>query len=119
MDVTGVRRGEALGLMWDCVNVTDPKEATITIRRNLVYSKGKAVLEDTPKTDCGFRTIPIPSDLAETLIQKRRNTNSLFVFPMANGEMMSESSFRRLWEMIKARRVIEKRMSLKTALKKE
>ena len=108
MDVTGVRRGEALGLMWDCVNVTDPKEATITIRRNLVYSKGKAVLEDTPKTDCGFRTIPIPSDLAETLIQKRRNTNSLFVFPMANGEMMSESSFRRLWEMIKARRVIEK-----------
>ena len=106
LDATGVRRGEALGLMWDCVNLDDIQKATIFIRRNLVFVRGRSVLEDTPKTDSGFRELPLPADLAAELLKKRKTAKSLFVFPKSDGQMMSESSFRRLWEMIDARRVL-------------
>ncbi len=43
---TGIRRGEATGLKWDCVDFTD---GTITIRRNLCYTPDKGIYLDTPK----------------------------------------------------------------------
>lgn len=102
---TGVRRGEALGLMWDCVDLADLSHATITVRRNLVFVNGKAHLEDTPKTNCGFRTLPLPPDLATALAKKRRTTKSLFVFSTENGGMMTRSSYMSIKHMIDARRV--------------
>ena len=107
LDATGVRRGEALGLMWDSVELSDIANATIRIQRNLIFVNGKAVLEEMPKTEAGFRTLAIPKDLAAMLSKKRRSANSLFVFPTARGEMMTPGSFRRLWGLIDARRVSE------------
>lgn len=100
---TGLRRGEALGLMWNCVHIPNIKQATIQVKRNLVFVKGKAILEDTPKTDCSNREVPIPPDLALALLAHKQKSKSVFVFSKKNGEMMTESSFRRLWEIIDAR----------------
>lgn len=104
---TGVRRGEALGLMWDCVDLSDLSNATITVRRNLVFVNSAARLEETPKTDAGFRTLPLPPDLAAALAKTRRTARSLFVFPNSSGEMMTSGSFRSLWALVKARTIID------------
>lgn len=103
LDATGLRRGEALGLMWDCVDLQDINAATVHVKRNLVYVKGKSYLEDTPKTSKSIRTVPLPPDLAAELVAARSKNNSMFVFPMTNGEMMTESSFRSLWRAIETR----------------
>lgn len=103
LKATGLRRGEALGLMWNCVDISNINKATVQVQRNLVFVKGKAVLEDTPKTDCSNREVPIPPDLALALLVAKQKSKSIFVFAKKNGEMMTESSFRRLWEIIDAR----------------
>lgn len=43
---TGCRKGEILGLKWDCI---DFKENSITIKRNLCYTVQKGIYLDTPK----------------------------------------------------------------------
>ena len=100
---TGLRRGEALGLMWDSIDIKDVNKATVHVKRNLVFVSGKGFLEDTPKTSKSIRSVPIPADLAIALKVERSKSNSLFVFHKKNGEMMTESSFRRLWGIIDSR----------------
>jgi integrase len=51
--MTGCRRGEALGLSWDDLDV---EAATLTIRRALV-PLGATVIVSEPKTACGRRRI--------------------------------------------------------------
>lgn len=43
---TGMRRGECLGLTWDCI---DLDKGTIEVRGSLYYTKNKGVFFDTPK----------------------------------------------------------------------
>lgn len=98
---TGLRRGEMLGLMWNCV---DLNKAEIKVCKNLVFVKGQSQLEDTTKTKAGMRTVPIPPQLLEELKEERAKTNSLFVFHKQNGEMMSQTSFKNLWHKVEARK---------------
>lgn len=99
---TGMRRGEILGLKWDCV---DLENNIINVRRNLIYLKGKATLEDCAKTKAGIRDIPISPEVSDVLKVEKSTTNSLFVVHSLNGEMMSQSSFRSLWGIVTARSV--------------
>lgn len=61
--MTGCRRGEALGLRWDDVDI---EAATITIRRSLIVVDGQILLSD-PKTKRGNRTIAIDPITLEAL----------------------------------------------------
>ena len=99
---TGLRRGELLGLMWDAI---DLDKGEIKVFRNLVISNGKVFLEDTTKTKSGIRTVPIPPQLLEELKAERAKTNSLFVFHKQNGEMMSHTAFKNLWQKVESRRM--------------
>lgn len=101
---TGMRRGEALAVMRDALNIKDLENASVHVKRNLVFVNGKSVLENTPKTDAGFREIPLPRDLAEAIREQMSRSSSLFLFPMKNGEMMNENSFRAMWGLVKARK---------------
>lgn len=101
---TGMRRGEALAVMRDALNIKDPDNASVYVKRNLVFVNGKNVLEDTPKTDAGFREIPIPKDLALAIRDEMEHSSSMFLFTKKNGEMMNENSFRSMWALIKARK---------------
>lgn len=60
---TGLRRGEALGLKWDDFN---PKEGTVSIRRQLTRENGSLATKDT-KTARSRRSINLPTRVVEDL----------------------------------------------------
>ena len=66
---TGIRRGEACGLCWDCVNFTDN---TVTIKRNLQYTPAKGVYMETPKNG-KFRIVDVDPDIMSMLRDLRNN----------------------------------------------
>lgn len=91
--VTGMRRGEMLGLKWG-----DIYADKIVIRRAMTKTKeGKSyVVEHKAKTAGSLREIPIPQwlfDLLESLPH-----NSEFVFSTYTGRLMSPDSFNRSFD---------------------
>jgi integrase len=65
--LTGMRRGELLGLGWDDL---DLERARLTVRRNLVYTPGLLELSK-PKTSGSHRTVPLSSGVIEVLREHR------------------------------------------------
>jgi integrase len=65
---TGMRRGEALGLKWDDV---DLDECRVTIKRGLVLA-GAKVLESPPKTKAGGRLVVLHPRTADALRAHRK-----------------------------------------------
>ncbi len=60
----GLRQGEALGLLWDAV---DLDEGTLTVRRALQRQAGKGLVLVEPKSRAGRRTIKLPDALRDAL----------------------------------------------------
>ena len=67
--MTGLRRGELLGLEWGDVNW---KEHTIMIRRTSQYLPGKGVFTDTTKNKSSQRLIHIPQAIITVLIEQKQ-----------------------------------------------
>ncbi|MGH2958849.1 MAG: tyrosine-type recombinase/integrase [Solirubrobacterales bacterium] len=65
--LTGLRRGEVAGLRWSDVDL-DARTLQISSTR---LRFGKNLVEDTPKSRAGRRTLPIPDQLAVTLRSAR------------------------------------------------
>jgi integrase len=65
---TGVRRGEAAGLLWDAV---DLEAGEVTIRRSLTKVDGQ-VRVDKPKTKKGERVVALDAGTVELLRELRR-----------------------------------------------
>lgn len=67
---TGLRRGELLGLCWDCV---DLEKGIITVKRELMNLKDGLVLEETTKSKSGRRSVVLTDDaIRELKAHKRR-----------------------------------------------
>lgn len=69
---TGIRRGEACGLMWQYVGFPN---CTITIAQTLNYTKAKGVYIDTPKNG-KQRTIDVDPDVMAILMALRQEQAS-------------------------------------------
>ena len=92
---TGLRKGEALALNW-----ADIGEA-VTVSKNLIYDKHLAVIKDSPKTDAGRRSVPIPKQLRAELEMYKETSEGDTVFPMLTSESyMTSSSFTKFWNGI-------------------
>ncbi|NTY62357.1 tyrosine-type recombinase/integrase [Mycolicibacterium sphagni] len=65
--LTGLRRGEVAGLRWSDIDL-DQRTLQISATR---LRFGKNLIEDTPKSRAGRRTLPIPDHLAATLRSAR------------------------------------------------
>lgn len=61
---TGVRKGELCGLRWSDF---DFDNGTVTVRRIIQQIDGKGIVESTPKTDSGERSMSISADLIKVL----------------------------------------------------
>lgn len=92
--VTGMRRGEALGLKW-----SDIYADKIVVRRAVSKTKtGAAYVEEhKAKTVGSLREIPTPSWLFD-LLESLPHTSE-FVFPTGNGNLMSPDSFNRTFSL--------------------
>lgn len=99
--ITGARRGEILGLKWNCV---DFERKQIYICNNVLYTPEKGIYEDTPKTERSKRYITLPDETIALL--KRYHTWQLeerlrlggyyqdkgFVFAQDNGSPIHPDS---------------------------
>lgn len=93
----GLRRGEALALTKNDINLT---EETITVNKNLITVINQPELKPTPKTESGNRIIPIPEILVNVLKDYLLEVNALYIFPSAKGNLMSDTAYRRFWAKI-------------------
>ena len=99
---SGIRRGEACGLKWDCV---DFATGILHVRRNLVFNNdGTSTLNEYLKTDCSKRDLPITPTLEKELRKLKAESKSVFVFPGQDGKQMTRSSFRAMWECVNRRK---------------
>ena len=98
---TGMRRGEATALMWSDI---DFDADVIHIRRHVVTDpKGRPHLEDGAKTDAGVRDIPLTHRLKNYLLERKKTSSSVYVFPNSNGGIYSASAFTALWSALDRR----------------
>ncbi len=97
----GLRREEILGLMWDCVYL-DAETPYITVKRACRWDgKNKPYISDKLKSDASSRNIPIPPQLVAVLSALPQKSD--IVVCNKQGEAMSATSFRRLWDVVTVR----------------
>jgi integrase len=68
---TGLRRGEALALVKEDVNL---ETRTITVNKSIEYDGNNPKVKTQPKTENGIRTIPILDILYDPLRELKKNT---------------------------------------------
>lgn len=74
---TGLRTGELLGLKWEDV---DFQERKITVKRSMCFIHEESrYIETTPKTDAGFRMIPL-TEKAYSILKGRKVTRMDYIF---------------------------------------
>ena len=99
----GLRREEALGLKWDCVEL-DSAAPYISVKRAVRWDgKNSAIESEELKSDAARRNIPIPIQLAECLKAELVGSKGDYVICNSKGEAMSFASFRRMWDVIRVR----------------
>ena len=105
---TGLRRGEILGLMWDDLDLETGK---LNVRHNKTFpaNANDAPVTTLLKSEAARRTVPMSEGLRAYLEQERKRSSSPYVLSMENGESLSKSSFRKLWDIVTVRTVTEDR----------
>jgi integrase len=99
---TGMRQGEALALTWSDIDFENKR---IIVSKAIEYEKSKSKTKD-PKTERGFRQIPIPEELVEYLQEYKKKTKSIYVFPGHAGGLIGLTELNNHWR--KAKRKIAK-----------
>ena len=92
----GLRREEALALMRSDF---DFKENMLTVSRALIFDKNNAEIKDT-KSYAGNRCINIPLEVKSFFIDYLQKLDGLYLFTKSDGNLMTLSAYRRMWEQI-------------------
>jgi integrase len=85
--LTGMRRGELLGLMWEDI---DLDRGMLSVRRTLSRGKGGDWVLGQPKTQSGRRAIALPESCVASLRRHRAKQNSQ---RLRLGEVWQDSGF--------------------------
>ena len=94
MMYAGLRRGELIPLTWQDI---DLDAGTISVNKSVEMIKGHPSLKSGGKTNSATRIVYIPKVLVEYLKPLAGNPFAL-VCTSAKGKMMSDSSWRRMWD---------------------
>ena len=103
----GLRREEILALKWDCVFL-DGKAPYLTVQRAWHCEHNRPVISDQLKTPAARRNIPLPSNLKNCLIEAKAKSTSDYVIANKEGNPLSYSQFKCLWDFIVIRTVKER-----------
>lgn len=103
----GLRREEILALQWDSVYL-DTDTPYLTVRRAWHTESNRPVILDELKTKAAERNIPLPICLADCLREAKANSTSEYVVPNKDGDPLSYTQFKRLWQYIVTRTVKER-----------
>lgn len=103
----GLRREEILALKWDSVYL-DVDCPYLTVRRAWHTENNRPVILDELKTKAAHRNIPLPVCLADCLKETKANSQSEYVVSNRDGDPLSYTQFKRLWQYIVTRTVKER-----------
>ena len=103
----GLRREEILALKWDSVYL-DGNFPYLTVRRAWHTENNRPVILEELKTKAAERNIPLPTCLAECLKETKENSTSEYVVPNRDGDPLSYTQFKRLWQYVVPRTVKER-----------
>lgn len=99
---TGLRREEALGLKWDCVELDGPAPH-IRVRRALRWEHNQPILNEELKSKAARRDIPIPPALVACLREAKKTSKGDFVISNTTGGPKSQIQFKNMWRAIDSR----------------
>ena len=90
----GLRPNEALALRW-----SDLEGDTIRVVRTWTEdATGRRILSEAPKTDAGFRSIPLPAETVEALLAWKKTSAfapSMFIFSNLDGSIVHLAAIRK------------------------
>jgi len=95
----GLRRGEALALsMFDFSFEKD--KCTVSITKALIFDGNASEIKPVPKSDNGFRTVPVPESASAFLKEYISKINGAQLFTCRNGSLITHSSYVKMWNSI-------------------
>ena len=92
---TGLRRGEALALTWDNI---DMDNRIICVKHSITFKNNRPVVCGT-KSKAGIREVPIIEELYEILKQCKDKAG--YLIKNSDNEPLSEKAYQRTWERIR------------------
>lgn len=95
----GLRRGEALALSAFDFTFRGNK-STLSITKALIFENNKPEIKDMPKTDNGFRTIPLPEQAAKFLKGYISSLDGTQLFSSKSNPLITQSSYTKMWRSI-------------------
>lgn len=96
---TGMRRGEALALTIFDFSF-QPSNSHVSVTKNLIFDGNNPEIKDTPKSDRGFRKIPLPDDVADYLKEYIRSQSGSQLFSCSTNSLITKSSYIKMWNSI-------------------
>lgn len=103
----GLRREEILALQWDSVYLDSPTPY-LTVRRAWHTENNQPVILSELKTTSAERNVPLPARLVACLNDAKNSSSSDFVVSNRDGEALSYTQFKRLWQYVVTRTVKER-----------
>jgi len=103
----GLRREEILALKWDSVYL-DSDAPYLTVRKAWHTENNRPVILEELKTKAAERNIPLPDCLAECLREAKTKSTSEYVVANRDGNPLSYTQFKRLWQYIVTRTAKER-----------
>ena len=98
----GLRREEILALQWDSVFL-DCDAPYLTVRRAWHTESNRPIIMTELKTKAANRDIPLPDCLVECLREAKAKSKSQYVVANSEGNPLSYTQFKRLWQYIVTR----------------
>lgn len=95
----GLRRGEALALSKFDFKF-EPGKSTVSITKALIFDGNNAEIKNMPKTDNGFRILPVPDSTAAYLKLYISDQRSIQLFTCMSGSLITHSSYVKMWTSI-------------------
>lgn len=95
----GLRRGEALALSkFDFKS--DGGKYSVSITKTLIFPNNASEIKQMPKSDNGFRTVPIPDTTAAYLKSYISSLPGTYLFTCKDGSNMTHSAYVKMWQSI-------------------